>query len=298
MSGLELEVLCVGHAAYDVTLAVPQHPEADEKTVATELVNCGGGPAANAAVTVARLGQRAAFAGYLGHDEWGERHFQELLQAGVGTAWVARGSAPTPLSVILVKPDGRRAVVNYRRDTPPLPPAAVDLAAVAPRVILFDGHEPQLSVALAQAARARGIPTLLDAGSVHAGTRALAPLVDYLLCSEKFACTFTGENDLARAASQLQAVAPVVVITLGERGLVWQRGAACGQWPAFKVIAVDTTGAGDAWHGALAVGVACQWPWEVSLRYAGAVAALTCTRLGARVGLPTQPEVAKFLETH
>jgi len=294
----DIDVLCVGHACYDLTFAVPHHPAADEKAVAQALVGSGGGPAANAAVTVARLGLRAAFAGNLGNDPWGERHFQELCNEGVSTGLVVRGSAPTPLSAILVKPDGKRTVINYRGRTEFLPEDSLDLSTVHPRVILFDGHEPHLSLPLVRTARQAGIPTVLDAGSVHAGTRSLADKVDYLACSEKFAREFTGLADPERAALELHAIAPKVVVTLGKVGLVWVDAGRPQRLAAFEVRTVDSTGAGDAFHGALAACLAEGREWEAALRFASAAAALTCTRLGARPGIPTRTEVDEFLTNH
>jgi sulfofructose kinase len=291
----EIDVLCVGHAAYDLTLEVSHQPGPDEKTNASSLTECGGGPAANAAMTVARLGQRAAFSGYLGRDVWGERHLQEFCQAGVLTDLIVRGDFPTPLSVILVKPDGQRSVVSYRGGTPYLPSDGFDLAAISPKVILFDGHEPDLSFSLARQARSRRIPIVLDAGSLHRGTRGLLEWVDYLICSEKFARQFTGLADEQQAVRQLASLAPNVVVTLGGRGLVWARAEEHGRMPAFPVQVVDTTGAGDAFHGAFAACLALGKSWLESLRFASAVAAICCTKRGARVELPLREQVSTFM---
>ncbi|MCA9872979.1 MAG: hypothetical protein KC441_04975 [Anaerolineales bacterium] len=295
MPAQPLDVLCLGHAAYDLTFAVPHHPAPDEKSVADRFVGCGGGPAANAAVAVARLGGRSAFAGYLGDDVYGVLHLAELAAEGVDTRLVVRGPDPTPLSVILAKPDGRRALVNYRGSTRPLPANALDPAIFQPHVILFDGLEPDLSPPVARWARAQGIPTVLDAGSVHRGTAALVGLVDYVVASEKFGLAFSGAAEARTAVSHLAAIAPTAVITLGARGLVWQRGAEAGELGAWAVTAVDTTGAGDAFHGALAYGLSQNRPWPDLLRYASAAAALCCTRHGARLGLPTATAVAALL---
>jgi len=292
---MELDVLCVGHAAFDLVFLVPEHPQADEKTAATGFLECGGGPAANAAVAVARLGQRAAFAGYLGEDRYGDEHLLELERAGVSADFVVRGPVPTPLSVILVKPDGRRSLVNYRVETQPLPEGSVDLSSVSARVILFDGHEPEISVPLALAAAERGAVTVLDAGSVHAGTQALIDKVDYLVCSEVFAGQFTGSDSHDAALAELYRHAPNVVITLGSKGLVWMTREGSGLLPAFPVTTFDTTGAGDAFHGAFAACIAQQLDWDETLRTASAAAALCCTRLGARPGLPRSAEVKDFL---
>lgn len=293
-----IDVLCVGATSYDLTFTVDHHPAPDEKMVAEVLVSCGGGPAANAAVTVARLGGRAALAGYLGRDVYGELHRQELVQAGVDVARVVRGDAPTPLSVIVAKPNGRRALINYRGPTTPLSAAAVDWRGVQANAILFDGHEPHISLPLADVAHTRDIPTILDAGSVHDGTLALMERVDSLVASAKFARQFTGHDAPEAALAQLARHAPTVVITLGERGLVWQRNGASGALPAFAVEAVDTTGAGDAFHGAFAWCVARQRPFADTLIFASAAAALTCTQVGARVGIPTANAVSSWLDTN
>jgi sulfofructose kinase len=291
------DVLCVGHACYDLAFAVRAQPGPDEKCVAEALLASGGGPAANAAVTVARLGLRAGFAGYLGNDAWGQLHFQEFRNEGVNTDFTVRGPAPTPLAAILVKPDGRRTVVNYHGETGYLPGDSLDFSGLHPGAILFDGHEPWLSLALLEAVKGSGIPTLLDAGSVHAGTRALVDQVDTLACSEKFAREFTGLADPETAVVRLGGLASAAVVTLGRDGLVWSRGGMVRRLPAFEVDAVDSTGAGDVFHGALAVALAEEQPWERALRFASAAAALSCTRRGARPGIPSRAELEAFLRS-
>lgn len=297
------DVLCVGFACYDLTFSIDRHLGADEKGRATALTACGGGLAANAAVTAARLGYRTAFAGYLGNDLYGDAHLAEFHDSGVDTSLALRGTAPTPLSAILVKPDGERTLVNYRAELPTLGPDAIDLAVNPPGAIHFDGHQLPLAVPLIRQARALGIPTVLDADSVNDGTTALMGLVEFLVTSERFAQQFTGKEDVAEAAAALSPYAPTVVVTAGARGLAWHSradsrfGPGAGWFPAFSVEAVDTTGAGDAFHGAFAAGLAGGMGWEELLRYASAVGALCCTKYGARIGIPTGAEVAAFLES-
>jgi sulfofructose kinase len=287
---VNIDVLCVGQATYDLTFSVSHHPGADEKIVADDLLSCGGGPAANAAVCVSKLGLTSAFAGYLGHDLYGAKHLQELNDFGVNTQLIMRGNSPTPLSVILVSPDGKRSLVNFRGDTQALAADALDFTDVQAKVILFDGHEPFVSLPLAEKARQAKIPMVLDGGSVHEGTLALMNKVDYLVCSEKFAKQ-QADNE-RKALSQLAELAPAVVITLGERGLIWQRGNEQGAVPAYPITPVDTTGAGDAFHGAFAAGLAKGMDWQTLLRYASAAGALCSMKMGARLGLPDQQEHA------
>ncbi|MCB8927407.1 MAG: carbohydrate kinase [Ardenticatenaceae bacterium] len=295
---LLVDVLCVGRAAYDLTFGVDSHPLPDEKLFAHSLVSCGGGPAANAAVSVARLGGTAVFAGYLGHDVFGQLHLEELQAEGVMTNWIVRGASPTPVSTIIAKPDGQRTLIAYQGNTDKLPAGSIDFAQIKPKVILFDGHEPHLSLPLAAWARKNQIPTVLDAGSLHIGTERLAEHVDYLICSEKFARQYTGEQNEQLALSRLKEVAPFVAITLGERGLVWKNGQAEGHLPAFAVNASDTTGAGDTFHGAFAWCLSQQQEWLESLMFASAAAALCCTKQGARHGIPYRTEVEQLIKQH
>lgn len=291
---IEIEVLCVGTAAYDLIFMVDAHPGPDDKVAATRLLRCGGGPASNAAVAVARLGGSAAFAGYLGDGAFGNTHLQELRQAGVETHLVVRGSQPTSLSSILVKPDGSRTVINYP-SRPPLPADSVSFDGCRPKAMLFDGHEPYLAAQLLPLARRRRTPTILDAGSERSGAASLAASVDFLVASERFSEQVTGEADPLAAAARLNEMAPVVVITRGEKGLVWSREGQQGRMPAFAVAAVDSTGAGDTFHGAFAYGLVRGMPWEPLLRFSSAAAALCCTRMGARLGIPSLAEVEAFL---
>jgi sulfofructose kinase len=293
---VDLDVLCVGHACYDLVFAVERHPGPNEKVIAARLVGCGGGPAANAAVAAARLGCRAAFAGYLGNDLYGQTHFKEFLSEGVFTGLVERGESPTPLSAILVKPDGARTVVNYRGSTAVLPSGRIDFSPAVCKIILFDGHEPNISLDLINGGLPAAAVTVLDAGSVHRGTRELVGRVDYVVASEKFARDYTGEADHWAALAALAQVAPAVIVTRGEKGLIWQHVQhGSGRLDAFDVAAVDTTGAGDAFHGAFCAGLAGGKSWPELLRYACAVAALSCTKEGARPALPAAQEVADFL---
>ncbi|MCX7106903.1 MAG: PfkB family carbohydrate kinase [Methylococcales bacterium] len=292
---MNIDVLCVGHASYDLVFSVDHHPTADEKIVAEDFLGCGGGPTANAAVTVARLGFKSAFAGYLGQDIYGEKHYQELLESGVNTSLIVRGTSPTPLSTIIVKPNGNRALINYKGKTQTLPCQAIDFSSVRAKVVLFDGHEPHISLPLLKQLQQQSIPTVLDAGSVHEGTAALMSEVDYLVCSEKFAVQFAG--NVVTALARLAQLSKTVVITLGERGLTWQRGQDSGNLPAFKVNAIDTTGAGDAFHGAFAAAVASELTWNEVLHYASAAGALCCTKIGARTGIPSMLEHKILLNT-
>jgi sulfofructose kinase len=158
-------------------------------------------------------------------------------------------------------------------------------------VVLLDGHQATLALAVVAWAHAQGVPTVLDADTVNWGNQELVRRCTLVAASERFALEFTGAATPEAGLAQLARLAPAVVVTLGERGLIWQRGDERGALPAYTVDAVDTTGAGDTFHGALAAGLAQGLGWEELLRFASAAGALCCTRHGARLGIPTRAEV-------
>lgn len=295
---LDVDVLCAGFACHDLVFDVTAHPGPDEKTRATALLNCGGGLASNGAVTAARLGCRTAFVGYVGADIYGDLHMAEFHADGVVTDWIVRGAEPTPLSAIIVKPDGQRTIVNYRGNSEGACTGQFDLTQLRTKSILIDGHQFDLAKELTQYASTQHVPIVIDADALRPQTAELVALVDYVVASERFALEYSNQTGVEAGLAKLAEVSPTVVVTLGERGLIWQRGAACGQLPAFPVNAVDTTGAGDAFHGAFAAGLALGMGWDELLRYASAVGALCCAKVGGRVGIPTAQEVREFLAAH
>jgi len=292
----QIDVLCIGATSYDLVFQVDHHPQSDEKAVAGSFIHCGGGPAANASVTVSRMGLKSALIGYLGWDLFGRLHMEELQSAGVNTELVVRGEYPTPVSSVWVKPSGERSLVNYRSADSVLHPEIFDFSNIHPKVILFDGHEPELSISLLNEAHSRGIKTVLDAGSWHKGTSQLFEKVGHLVCSEQFAYEFTGTSSPALAMEKLISHNDCVVITLGKEGLIWRNAGGEGRIPAFPVAVKDSAGAGDVFHGAFAGCLAMGKGWNDTLRYSSAAAALSCTRLGARTGIPEGAEVERFLE--
>jgi sulfofructose kinase len=291
-----IDVLCVGYACVDINFKAPHHPASDEKIRALSMHSCGGGPASNAAVAISRLGGQAAFVGYLGRDAFGDAHLMELLEAGVQTTGVDRGDAATPVAAITIKPDGERSIVDYRAPTALAPEIMISLSTQPTRVLLVDGHQPLLSIKLVEEARRLGIPSVLDAGSVHDGTMSLYNKVDYLISSEKFAHQFSGEEDPRKALAFFDGTAPFTAVTWGSDGVYWQDDEGQHHMPAFDIEAVDTTGAGDAFHGAFALGLAQVMELRTNLRRACATAALTCLKVGARSALPDRARVEALCE--
>ena len=286
-----VDVLCVGYACVDINFNASHHPTADEKLRATQMHTCGGGPAANAAVTIARLGGSARFSGYLGNDAFGDAHLREFANEGVLADALHRDDAPTPVAAVTIKPNGERSIIDYRAPSALAPEDTIRLAQFPAKVLLIDGHQPLLSLALIEDARALGIPSVLDAGSMNDGTLLLYNKVDYLITSEKFARHYSGEDDPRTALAALDGAAPFIACTWGADGVYWQNEYGQHHTPAFDIDPVDTTGAGDAFHGAFALGLAEGLKPKQNMRRASAVGALTCLKAGARSALPTRKAV-------
>ncbi|KAA3619269.1 MAG: carbohydrate kinase [Calditrichaeota bacterium] len=292
---MKIDVLCIGATSHDLYFTIPHDPKSDEKMVADQFISCGGGPASNAAMTVSQLGHKSAFAGYLGNDFYGETHHHELADAGVITDFIVHGDKATPLSVILVKPNGERLLVNYTESQDKIPSGSIDFDNVEAKVILCDGHEPDISLPLLKSARKRRTKSILDAGSVHRGTRMLLNQVDYLICSEKFAIDYTPDKSSASALKKLAQNHARVIITMGKAGLIWKANSETGIIPAFEIEAIDSTGAGDVFHGAFASCLVEERSWDFSLKFASAAAALSCRYFGGRPKLPPKCEILKFM---
>jgi sulfofructose kinase len=275
----------------DINFNAAHHPTADEKLRATNMHTCGGGPAANAAVTIARLGGSARFSGYLGNDAFGDAHLREFANHGVHADGLHRGDAPTPVAAVTIKPNGERSIIDYRAPSAIAAEDTISLAKFPAKVLLIDGHQPLLSLTLVEEARALGIPSILDAGSINDGTQLLYNKVDYLITSAKFAKHFSGEDDPRTALATLDGAAPLIACTWGADGVYWQDEYGQHHTPAFDIEAVDTTGAGDAFHGAFALGIAEGLKTKQNMRRACATGALTCLRAGARSALPTRKAV-------
>ncbi len=299
-----MDVLCIGHAAWDISVFVAGYPVENSKCEIDTMIESGGGPAANAAILLSRWGVATGFAGVVGLDAYGERIAREFADAGTDMTWLRRNPGDaTPVSVILVnEQNGSRTIINRKTPCPGPPFRLVPRpeCAQAPRVLLFDGHELEASLeAMTLFPEAK---TILDAGSLREGTRELAKRVDCLVASERFARELSGVVELDSVANQAAAVAALhringhpVVITRGEHGLVHGTDQCWESLPAFSVRVCDTTAAGDVFHGAFTYGMLRGRPWRETLRLASAAAAISVTARGGRTSIPTLAQAEEML---
>ena len=299
---MSVAALCVGHASYDISTLVADFPVEDSKCEVQTLLEAGGGPAANAAYLLARWRVPTALAALVGDDRYGRQIVRELEQAGVDASRVeVRADHVTPVSIIVVNTkSGSRTIINRKAPQQELAPSPERFVGLRPRAMLFDGHEPEAS--LAALAELPGARTVLDAGSLRPGTAALAGKVEFLVASERFARQVTGEADLSAPEAQRRCVVDLrrrygntVVVTLGRRGLVMDDGEGFRAMPAFPAVAVDTTGAGDIFHGAFVFGLLEGMGLWDTLRLSSMAAAISVGREGARLSTPTLAEVREAL---
>ncbi len=294
-----LDVLCLGFANDDLLVAVAGYPPPDAKVEALELEEQGGGPAATAAVAVARLGGRVALLSTVGDDQRGERILADLAREGVDVSHCHRlpGACSSVSLVIVDRSAGTRNVFRYLGDR------QFELEELDPnlvrgsRVLLVDPHLPNSALAATRIARKAGVPVVLDPGEPKPGLEELLAVADYLVPPVRTALWVTGETDSERAAELLlrRNGARAVVVTMGARGYAVATEEGSWREDAFPVEVVDTTGAGDAFHGGFAFALAQGQSVREAARFAAAVAALKCRKPGGRAGLPTLPEVERLL---
>lgn len=295
-------ILCLGLAVQDTILTLPGPITGGGKVYATGRRQVGGGPAATAAVAIARLGGRADFAGRLGDDPVGTAILAELADEGVGTEAVQRfAGASSPASTVMVAPDGERLIVVHARPLPPDPGwFRPDLTGCG--AVLCDGSWPEGASRLLDAAREAGLPSVLDADISRHDRAAVAGLVaraTHVVFSRPGLAQFAGTQDIADGlaiAARFWGEPGLLGVTDGAAGLyLWVGG---GRPPVQTrppaVQAQDTTGAGDAFHGALALALANGWDDASAIRLAHGVAALKCARPGGRAGLPDPAALAAF----
>lgn len=301
MSGTEqqLEFIGLGYSSLDFCCLVERIPE-DAKSEALDCLTGGGGPASTATCTAARLGLAAGFIGTVGDDARGGSILGEFEAAGVNTgSVVVRSGAESPAAFCWAERcTGRRSIVWTRGSTRPLDweEVAVDKIRCA-RLLHLDGHHTEAAIHAAEIARNHDVVVSIDAGTILPGMERLLALADLVIASADFAATFTGNLDPGAAVRHLlSGHTRFAAITLGSKGCIGFDGKAIFRQPGFEVEVVDTTGAGDVFHGAFAVRLLEGADWQECLRFASAVAALKCRQLGGRAGIPARAEADQFLE--
>lgn len=265
-----MRITCVGLSTVDLVHRVPRIPGPDEKAQATSVTVAAGGPALNAAVTAAVLGAEVTLVTAVGNHPLGDLIRQDLDGYGVSLLDAATSSTePPPLSAVTVEEGtGRRSIVSRNAGALTLRMPPCDLSGV----VLVDGHHP----ALARAAAANAGTLVVDAGHWRPVFAEILPHADVVAASSGFHLPGGGP---------LRSVAPHVAVTDGPAPVRWWSGTESGERPVPTVDAADTAGAGDAFHGALAVAIARGAGFVEALDEAIRVAAIRVQHAGPRAWL-------------
>ncbi len=294
-----MRVVGIGQCSWDYLAVVDSFPASDSKAEVSEWQEQGGGPVATALVALARLGITADFHGVVGDDREGAKIRESLHSEGIDiSGLVTRNMALSQKAFIAIERKSAKRTIFWERPSgAPLLPVELPEALLADCCfLLLDGLMSETSLFAAKKARSLGIPVMLDAGKVRPGMLKIARSCDYLVASEQFALDLGWAGDPAAFQPQAKRLgAPVVTITLGERGSVTYRDSEIICLPAFPVEARDTTGAGDVFHGAYAYGLLRGLDLRDTIRFASAAAAMKCRMIGGRAGIPDQAQALGFL---
>ncbi len=295
-------VLCAGIVVLDEVFRVEAFPKPDGKVQARDFFVVNGGCAANAAVAVARLGGAAMLAcpmgGPAGADENGDRVLAALLREGIDCAACQRiPGLATALSAIFIDARGDRMIVTYRDEriaavTPEKPQA---LAARAD-IVLADNRYPAFVEPICAAARRRGIPVVLDGDRPTIEDDPLFRLATHLIFSSECLRATTGLADLAKGLLRIAGKTDAfLAVSNGPDDIIFVRGGNPCRLPVFRIDAVDTLAAGDAFHGGFVLALAEGRSEIEAMRFGAAVAALKCSRLGGSGSIPRRGEVEAML---
>jgi sugar/nucleoside kinase (ribokinase family) len=292
------DVVGVGENSVDLVYRVPQLPGAGQKIRATACRRLVGGQVATTLCTCAALGLRTRYVGSFGNDEHGRLIRSELEQRGVDTTYSAVRYASNRHAVILVhERTGERTIV-WQRD-PSLVMRAEDLSRDAftdARVLHVDNIDEDAAIVAARVGREAGMVVTTDIDEVTARTPELLAAATLPVLAERVPQALTGERDTAKALRALRRRHEgMICVTLGPRGSMLMVGDELHEGAAFAVAAIDTTGAGDVFRGALIYSLLRGDRPDVMLRFANAAAAISCTREGAIGGVPGLREINDLL---
>lgn len=295
-----MKVLCIGHSSWDITVPVDDYPTENTKYRYNEKYCAGGGPASNAAFLLGKWGVDTVIASSVGSDDFGTKIKKEFQDINVSTDYIETSyDKDTSLSFILInKKNGSRTVFNVATEHPALKKFNYEFT---PDIVFTDGHDYGATQnALSKYPNAVSI---IDAGRVTQELLELCKYIKYIVCSKGFAETVTGlkfdyanPSTLVGVYNRLQDKYPNanIVITLEDKGCLYQVGNEIKIMPGLKVDAKDTTGAGDIFHGAFTYGLANGFDMEKTITIANIAAGLSVTKLGSRLSIPNLSEVLDY----
>lgn len=290
----------IGLNATDTLLLVQEFPPYAGKVPFEREMLSPGGQVATAMVSCSRLGLRAKYIGTVGDDVRGDIQRQSLEGTGVDiSSVVIRHNCPNQTAYIIIdERTGERTILWQRPGALRLSPDEIEEADILNcRMLHIDGFDIEASAYAASLARQHGIPVSIDVDTVYPGFEAVLKNVDYLIAGSGWPAKFTGESDPFKALIALQSEYGMKVagMTLGENGALARNG---GRWyysAAFEVSCLDTTGAGDVFHGGFCYAILEGMPLQQGLEFANAAAALNCKAIGARGNVAGRTEIEALI---
>lgn len=294
------DVVGIGLNATDTVIKVDRFPAYGGKVPFHGEFISTGGQVASAVVACARLGLRAKYIGAVGDDERGRLQLESLRAENIDIEHVRqRANCGTQTAFIVIdESTGERTVFWSRPDCLRLIPEEITPDQIlCARLLHIDGHDTPAMEHAARIAHENGIPVTCDIDTVYAGFDRLLPYVDYLISSSEFPARWTGIEDpfLALESIRGRFGMKLAGMTLGAHGVLVLTENTFHYSPAFVINCIDTTGAGDVFHGAFCYSVLQQMPIAEALDFANAMAALNCTAAGARGCIASVEEARRLM---
>ncbi|MGE5325863.1 MAG: carbohydrate kinase family protein [Deltaproteobacteria bacterium] len=295
-----MDVVGLGLNATDTVMRVREFPAlgGKERLVSSEMQ--AGGQVATALVTCQRLGLRTRYIGKVGDDYAGRFQLASLKREGVDTRFTRMARhTPNQIGVIVVDQKTGERTVFWDRD-PKLAVGPQELSPISittARLLHLDGCDVEACCEAARWAKASGIPVVADLDTVYKRVERLFPLIDYLIASANFLPAFTGDDDPFRVLEYMarEFGVPTPGMTLGRDGALLYSNGRYHYSPGFVIETVDTTGAGDVFHGSFVYGLLAGWDLDRILDFSNAMAGLNCTKLGARGGIASRRAAEKLM---
>jgi sulfofructose kinase len=296
----EFDVVGVGLNATDTLILTPHFPAYAGKVAFDREILSPGGQVASAMVTCARLGLRVKYIGTIGDDERGRVQMESLQASGINLDDVqVRQNCPNQTAYIVIdESTGERTVFWARPGCLRLDPAEIrEEMITGARLLHIDGHDTPAVERAATLARNHSIPVVVDVDTIYHGFDRVLSRVDYLVASSEFPVQWTNERDPFKALELIQNEygMRVAAMTLGAHGSLARVNDRFVYSPAFVVNCVDTTGAGDIFHGAFCYSVLQGLDMQQTLDFSNAMAALNCMALGARGGIRSMEEAHSLM---
>jgi sulfofructose kinase len=295
-----VDVVGVGLNATDTLIPLNRFPERGSKVEIHSANAMLGGQTASAIVACQQWGLRTRYIGKLGDDRAAELHREEFARRGVEAHLFTAPRTPSQQAFIIVDSTGERTVLWKRDSCLTLLPAELHCEWITyARMLHLDGHDTAAATQAARWARAANIPVVADLDNLYSGYEALLPNIDLLITSRDIPARLTSDHNLQKSLPEVvkRYGCRLTAATLGQEGVLAWDGQQFHYVPAYRVDAVDTTGAGDTFHAGFIYAFLQGWPLQRQLEFACAAAALNCTAVGARGNIQSVAKIEQFMAT-